>query len=166
MENFEFQDPKKEGHTQSAEEGLRQNLGQPSSNERKELEPQVSERLVRALTAFKDKFNPSANIIYYPCSATDASLSVAFPDSRVIYVDIDKNAVESLRKAGLEAHEASVFEFSPDQPVDILFTLNPSVPIDKPLNQLNPKDTYSVTTTTPPQHRCKATPSFILKELL
>ncbi len=68
--------------------------------------------------AFPDR---PPEVVYYPCSFTDATPSAAFPDSRrVIYVDIRDRPVRVLIGAGKEAYRASAEEFLPDEPVDLL----------------------------------------------
>ena len=87
--------------------------------------------LVAKYLLFKDTLNPKSDVVYYPCSAHDTSPSAAFPDSRVIYVDLDKTSIREIEKKGLEAHVASALEFNPGN-VDILIILNPQIPPDVP----------------------------------
>lgn len=87
--------------------------------------------LVAKYSLFREKFKPKADIIYHPCGANDVSPSVAFPDSRVIYVDIDEQSVEALKKRGIEAHAASALEYNPGD-VDVLIMLNPQISPDIP----------------------------------
>jgi hypothetical protein len=101
--------------------------------QRKEHSPQISESLVRSLTTFKDGFHPNAEGIYYPSSGIDASIAKAFPESRIVFLDIEESVVESLKKAGYEAVQASSQEFVPDKPVDVLLLLNPATNPEKPV---------------------------------
>lgn len=94
-----------------------------------EVEPRPD--LVAKYLLFREKFKPKADVVYHPCGANDISPSVAFPDSRVIYVDIDDKFVDALKKCGFEAHTASALEFDPGN-VDILIMLNPTIPPDVP----------------------------------
>ena len=99
--------------------------------ESKVIEAESYPDLVAKYSLFREKLKPKADIVYHPCGANDVSPSVAFPDSRVIYVDIDEKSVEALKKGGFEAHTASALEFDPGD-VDILIMLNPQIPPDIP----------------------------------
>lgn len=87
--------------------------------------------LVAKYSLFKEKVNPKADVVYHPCGANDVSPSVAFPDSRVIYVDLNEQHMNSLQNSGYEAHVDSALEFDPGD-VDILIMLNPQIPPDVP----------------------------------
>ncbi|MFH1088939.1 MAG: hypothetical protein V1716_00745 [Candidatus Uhrbacteria bacterium] len=91
--------------------------------------------LVAKYSLFKEKLQPKADIVYHPCGSNDISPSVVFPDSRVIYVDIDENAVEALKKSGVEAHVASALDFNPGN-VDVLILLNPTISPDAPASHV------------------------------
>lgn len=93
--------------------------------------------LVGKYTLFRETVHPKANIVYYPSPAKDSSPSFAFPDSRVVYVDIDKRAVAALQEAGLEAHCESALEFDPGT-VDILIMLNPAISPTVPSSHVSP----------------------------
>jgi len=89
-------------------------------------EPEFETPLVESLSLFKNVFHPKADVIYYPCSNLDLSVKEVFPDSKVIYVDIDYEVFESLKDKGLEAYHASALEFNPGD-VDILLLSNPQI---------------------------------------
>jgi hypothetical protein len=74
-------------------------------------------------------------VVYHPCGANDVSPSVAFPDSRVVYVDIDKKSVEALKTGRFEAYAASALDFDPGE-VDVLIMLNPQIPPDIPASHV------------------------------
>lgn len=94
-----------------------------------EVEPRPD--LVAKYSLFREKLKPKDDVVYHPCGANDVSPSVAFPESRVVYVDIDKKSVEALKKAGYEAYAASALEFDPGD-VDILIMLNPKISPEVP----------------------------------
>lgn len=48
-------------------------------------------------------FDLSPDVVYHPGSGHDVSPSVAFPESRVVYVDVDEAAMDDLASAGYEA---------------------------------------------------------------
>lgn len=106
---------------------------EPSNQETepKPIEAEPSPDLVAKYSLFRERFKPKADVVYHPCGSNDVSPSVAFPDSRVIYVDIDDKSVEALKKGGFEAHAASALEFDPGD-VDILIMKNPAIPPDVP----------------------------------
>lgn len=99
--------------------------------EQKPIEAEPRPDLVAKYSLFRERLKPKADVVYHPCGANDVSPSVAFPDSRVIYVDIDEKSVEALKKGGLEAHAASALSFDPGD-VDILIMLNPTISPDIP----------------------------------
>jgi len=116
MENFKKPYPKE--------------LPKPETGPRSfEVEPHPD--LVAKYSLFKDKLKPKADVVYHPCGAKDVSPSIAFPDSRVVYVDIDEKSVEALKRGGFEAHASSALEFNPGK-VDILIMLNPQISPDVP----------------------------------
>src|ERR1035437_2277782 len=104
----------------------------PVSNEmlvnqpREELKAEARPDLVAKYQLFDKMVNPSKSVVYHPCGSDDVSPSVAFPNSRVIYVEQDEQAVVALQKGGFEAHHASALEYDPSD-VDILIMLNPQI---------------------------------------
>lgn len=103
--------------------------------EPKSVEAEPRPDLVAKYSLFREKLKPKADVVYHPCGANDVSPSVAFPDSRVVYVDIDKKSVEALKKGGFEAHAASALDFDPGE-VDVLIMLNPQIPPDVPASHV------------------------------
>jgi len=91
--------------------------------------------LVAKYSLFKEKLQPKADVVYHPCGANDISPSEVFPDSRVIYVDIDEKAIEALKESGVEAHVASALNFDPGN-VDVLILLNPNISPDIPASHV------------------------------
>jgi len=87
-------------------EGCSKNVIQEEITENRESQteqrPEVSEELVEAYRIFDKTFNPKRDVIYYPSCGFDSSLSVIFPDSRIIYVDSDKESVSTLKKLVLK----------------------------------------------------------------
>jgi hypothetical protein len=53
--------------------------------------------------AVADHFDLSPDIVYHPGSGHDVSPSAAFPESQVVYVDVDEAAMDDLARAGYEA---------------------------------------------------------------
>jgi hypothetical protein len=53
--------------------------------------------------AVADHFDLSPDTVYYPGSGHDVSPSAAFPESQVVYVDVDEAAMDDLARAGYEA---------------------------------------------------------------
>lgn len=87
----------------------------------------VTESLVGALHLFADRFG-EPQVIYYPSCSTDLTPLAAFPNSRVIFVDIDQKAIDYLKAKGLEAEATSAETYIPNTKVDLLFLLNPGIP--------------------------------------
>src|SRR3989338_573054 len=87
--------------------------------------PRPSKELVRSYQLFREYFQPKTGVIYYPSCGYDTSATVAFPGSRVIYVDLDTHVVGELQGIGLEVHRADALEYKPDLPVDIAVLQNP-----------------------------------------
>jgi len=90
------------------------------------LEAETYPDLVASYETFKSHLQPKADVIYHPCCAVDVSPSEVFPNSHIIYADLDENAMNALTKAGYDAHTADVLTFNPGD-VDILFLLNPAI---------------------------------------
>lgn len=103
----------------------------PQGEPPKELQAEPSEDLVAKYRLFQQVTGANVNIVYHPCSATDNSPSAAFPNSRVIYADLDEKAVEALKKAGCEAYRKSALEYDPGD-VNVLILLNPQIAPDIP----------------------------------
>ncbi len=117
----------------------------PSINQpRIEPKPEASKDLVAKYKLFQERVRPKTNTIYYPSCSLDVSPSAAFPKSRVVYVDIDTQAIKKLRTAGYEAYRASATEERSDPPiaafspknVDILILLNPAIHPEIPLKTI------------------------------
>jgi hypothetical protein len=87
--------------------------------------------LVAKYQLFDKMVNPPKDVVYHPCGSDDVSPSVVFPNSRVIYVELDEQAVNALQKGGFEAHHASALEYDPGD-VDILIMLNPAISPEAP----------------------------------
>lgn len=98
-----------------------------------EAEPRAD--LVAKYMLFKNALHPDAHVVYHPCGANDVSTSSAFPEARVIYVDIDDKSMDALRKKGFEAHTVSALEFDPGE-VDVLIMLNPVISPDIPASHV------------------------------
>lgn len=86
--------------------------------------------------SFQKLFNVyNLEVVYYPCSCHHAALFLSLKNSRIIHVDMDKNAIETLKSIGAEAYEGSVLDFNFNKTIgkkaDLLYVLNPQVVIDK-----------------------------------
>ena len=99
----------------------------------RELKP--DSQLVKKYSLFKEKLKPKSDIIYYPCPGEDISPSVAFPNSKIIYVDTLKNITERMKEKGLNAYNDSALKFNPGN-VDILIMINPMISPDIPSSHL------------------------------
>lgn len=106
---------------------LRRSFNSPESK----AEATSSPDRVSKFLLFKQQLHPKNGVVYYPCSSTDMSPSVAFPEGRVLYADIDPNAVDALKEKGCDAQATSAFEFNPGN-VDVLIMLNPTISPDVP----------------------------------
>ncbi len=111
--------------------GIRKEPAQTTSQETSQ-NLEVDEDLVTTYKVFQDTLHPKTDLVYYPACNVDISPSKGFPNSRVIYVDINNEAVAALKKAGLEAYNQSALEYKPDNPVDVLILQNPSISHDVP----------------------------------
>lgn len=112
---------------------------QEEKQEKRELSLEISGELVQQLNVFKESLHPKADLIYYPCCGTDASLTKVFPGSRIVFVDMDHDTVETLKKAGLEVYEESAAEFKLDMASDIVCIQNPQIPADQLVKNLKQK---------------------------
>lgn len=107
------------------------NANAPSTQERHELVPTQNTTLAAAYRGLVEAVGGTPEFIYYPCCGTDTSPSVAFAGKRVLYVDLNGDAMCALQKAGFEAHASSVEAFVPEREVDLLVLLNPQIAPEK-----------------------------------
>jgi len=101
------------------------------NNQEKEEGIESNPRWIAQYKLFKEKFKVNPEYIYYPCCARDTSPSKAFPESKIIYTDIDSNSIEALKQAGYEAKEVSALEYDPGK-IDMLIMRNPVIPPEEP----------------------------------
>ena len=90
------------------------------------IEAEPRHDLVAKYSLFREKVMLKAGTVYHPCGSNDVSPSFAFPESHVIYVDLDEKSMEALKKAGYDAHATSVLEYNPGN-VDLLIMINPEI---------------------------------------
>lgn len=83
----------------------------------------------KMLTCFRTCFPENFPLVYYPCSAHDPLAHRAFPDSRVIAVDMFAESIAELQEGGYEAYHCNVETFDIKQvaqrKADIILFLNP-----------------------------------------
>lgn len=94
-----------------------------------------SEEFIQTLRIFDESFHPRKNSIAYPCCGYHEEVSLAFPQSRVIYVDYSQDPIKKLKHAGHEAYQKSVFDFEPptdNKKVDIVLLFNPQLLSQQP----------------------------------
>lgn len=89
--------------------------------------PLASLDLIAKFRAFQESYDPDSALVYYPSCGVEKSPSVAFPSSRVVYVDSDPQAVSALKQEGLEAYQGDLITFKPDREVSILILLHPNI---------------------------------------
>jgi hypothetical protein len=86
--------------------------------------PVVFEDRVTQYRAVADHFDLSPELVYHPGSGHDVSTSEAFPESRVVYVDVDKAAVDDLDRAGYEAVDADATAYELAEKADVIVFRN------------------------------------------
>jgi len=74
--------------------------------------------------AVADRFDLSPEVVYHPGSGHDVSPSGAFPDSRVVYADVDAAAMDDLNRAGYEAHTADATGYELTGGADVMVFRN------------------------------------------
>jgi len=94
-------------------------------------DPEVNDELVKRLSLFREKAQPKTDVVYYPNGSDDISPKVAFPDSRIIFVEDDPDYIDTLVLSGVELHEESPESYIPDTRVDILVMNNTTLDPDK-----------------------------------
>lgn len=92
-----------------------------------EIEPRPSDDLVESYKVIARSLGLRPKNIYYPCCGGDTSPSMAFPDSRVIYVDLDEKVVVAMQKGGYEIYQASAVDYVPEVAPDLLVLMNPEI---------------------------------------
>lgn len=98
----------------------------PETKTPKEIKAEPHPNLVAKYQLFDKVFNPYKRVVYHPCGAYDCSPSVVFPNSRVVYAELNEQAVKALQIEGFEAHHVSALEYDPSA-VDVLIMLNPQI---------------------------------------
>ncbi len=88
-----------------------------------------SQKLIESFNLFQLEIPGNYENIYVPCCATDISPSISFSGSRVIYVDTDKKAINSILKNGGEAYcgNAITFKIPGDKEADVVVIFNPQI---------------------------------------
>lgn len=86
--------------------------------------PVVYEDRVAQYRAVAKWIDVTPEDVYHPGSGHDVSLSRAFPDSRVVYVDVDAAAMTDLRQAGYEANAADATGYEVENGTDLLVFRN------------------------------------------
>jgi len=74
--------------------------------------------------AVVDQFDLSPEVVYHPGSGHDVSPSAAFPESRVVYVDVDKAVINDLTNAGYEAASADATGYELTDGADVIVFRN------------------------------------------
>lgn len=103
---------------------------------KKEATPQKDAFLIEAFQLFRQEFSSEADLVYYPCCGYDVSPSGGFPESRVIYLDKDHDAVKTLIGSGYEAVQGNAEEHELDTKADVVFLHEPVIAPDGPANQV------------------------------
>lgn len=86
--------------------------------------PVTFEERVLQYEAFARAFDVSPDVVYHPGSGHDVSPSVAFPESRVVYVDVDEAAMTDLNRTGYEAVGADAAAYELDERADVIVFRN------------------------------------------
>jgi len=93
-----------------------------------EVKLESTESLVESFEIFKNNFHPKDDLIYYPCSGPDISITKSFPESKIIFLDQHEETIKALRKAGFEAVKESAQDFELKVKADIMLLYNPQIP--------------------------------------
>lgn len=114
-----------------------------SETSRYSFEPNASEKLAEDYRLLAAQMEEQPKEILYPCCETDVTPSAVFPQARVQYVDMNRQAMEALIARGFDAHYGRVLTgreegqsssdsseaplFEPKKQVDLLILLNPQI---------------------------------------
>jgi|GEM_PF-1619890 hypothetical protein len=98
--------------------------------------PVTFEDRVTQYVAFADRFDVSPDVVYYPGSGHDVSLSEAFPESRVIYADVDEAAMSDLDRAGYEAVGTDAAAYELGEEADVILFRNAGL-MEEPIVETN-----------------------------
>ncbi|WP_336328635.1 hypothetical protein [Halovenus sp. HT40] len=74
--------------------------------------------------AFARHFDVTPEVVYYPGAGQDVSPSAAFPESRVVYADVDAAAMDELDKAGYETVSADATAHELETGADVILFQN------------------------------------------
>lgn len=105
-----------------------------------ELKLESTENLIRSFDLFKNNFHPKADLIYYPCSGPDISITKSFPESKIVFLDQQEETINTLQEAGFEAVKESAQNFKLKVKADIMLLYNPQIsPAGTMFENLNQK---------------------------
>jgi len=88
------------------------------------VEPEVNEARVKRYNAAAEEFEINPDLVYHPAQHNDVSPSAAFPESEVIYVDVDEDAVEALQEEGYDARVGDAEKYELDEKADLAIFMN------------------------------------------
>jgi hypothetical protein len=98
--------------------------------------PVTFEDRVARYEAFASHFDVSPEVVYYPGSGHDVSLSAAFPESRVVYADVDAAAMVDLDHAGYETVRTDATAHELETEADVLVFQNAGL-LEEPIVRRN-----------------------------
>jgi hypothetical protein len=106
----------------------------------RERVPHEADDLVEGYTLIAKEVGINPKVVYHPCGEYDVSPSNSkvFPGARVVYVDANEDAMQTLREAGYEAHVEDANTYDPEASVDLVILLNPQIKPDGPVSHLAP----------------------------
>lgn len=87
-------------------------------------EPVAYDDRVAQYRAVTEHFDISPEVVYHPGSGHDVSPSAAFPEVRVVYVDVDATAMADLREAGYEGAAADAAGYEVKAGADLIVFRN------------------------------------------
>jgi hypothetical protein len=99
----------------------------------KTAKPSYSESFERVLRFYQERFGVPQSVLYPGCDM-DATPVRAFPNSRVLLLDINKNAVDALQRDGIDAVASDIKDYHPQEQHDLLILLNPGFSTSRALH--------------------------------
>ncbi len=79
--------------------------------------------LAKACILFKERFMVPERV-FYPRCGLDVTPMIVFPDSEIIFMDTDQEAIDKLRERGMDARFMDFKKYAPEKKFDLLVLSN------------------------------------------
>lgn len=101
------------------------------------MEAEIREGFLEVCGLFEQSFGTPKRI-YYPACGNDATPSIAFPDSEIVYLDPNRTALRAIQKKIPTAYtvEGVAEEYTPNQQFDLVIDVHSFAPFEAEIKDL------------------------------